>query len=429
MVQLSEDGGIPRPSTSTHDRSLMMQPSQLTGDNRPGVNQHHTHLASVRPSVTLPSAQDHHRGMGSCGNGATSNGNVASGSSCEVSSTRDEMGGGMPLSVDGTSHFSSESRQAGNVKLRNEHPYLDLGRQPPPRGRWSYYEDLRARHEQVFLRDPKDERHEIKREPRDYRDRRELDRRDYRSHRDDKRDLGDYRVRRDLERRDLRDYRDRRDNRRDFRDERRYARDDRLDVRCGRRELRGEGGEPQRDARSQREDRGEGRDSREVGESHHQERKHEGERASVVDDHQVGDGQNNFSKVDFGSTPVKAEVFESKEADSRRSKDSNDTRERTPGAVHNRDRERNQGIDLGRGRNLGRDPEHEPLRREPVGEETGYESDHSRMSRTTAMTGYSTSSRSFNWRPRADSVASQASVFSHTSVRPPLTSGRGTRGK
>lgn len=173
MVQLSEDGGVPGPSPATEDRRLMMQPSQLTGDNRPGVNHHHTHLAPMRPSATLPTAKDHHRGVYSCGNGAASNGFVACGSSREIRCVEDQM---VEVEVDNISRFSSESRQTGNVKMRNEHPYPDsrkLPQSPYPdsrklpqsRGRWSYYGDLRARQDQVFTRDPKDERNEIRREP------------------------------------------------------------------------------------------------------------------------------------------------------------------------------------------------------------------------------------------------------------------------
>ncbi|XP_042856489.1 protein transport protein Sec16A-like isoform X4 [Penaeus japonicus] len=426
MVQLSEDGGVPGPTPSPHDRHMMMQQSQLTGDNRPELNQHHAHLAPARPSANLPPSQDHHRGLDSCGNGAASNnGYVASGNGREVSSAGDQIGVGM--SADAISRFSSEPHQSENVKMRNERPHPDSRRQPPPRDRWTYYGDPRIRQDQAFLRDSKDERREIRRDPRDYRDRRELDRRDprdYRGPRDDRKDPRDYRDRRDLDRRDPRDYRDRRDPR----EEGSYGRDDRRDPRSDRRDPRGERGGPRSDTRGHRGDMRETRDDKKARENYQQERNPEGEGAPAVEGHEVGDGHNHFSEGGPGTTPGKAEVFEAKSAVTGKAKERHAIGERGPEVRREREREHNPGVDRGRERDLGRDPEHEPLRREPVGEETGYESDHSRMSRTTAMTGYSTSSRSFNWRPRADSVASQASVFSHASARPPPTPGRSSRG-
>ncbi|MPC67463.1 hypothetical protein E2C01_061640 [Portunus trituberculatus] len=90
-----------------------------------------------------------------------------------------------------------------------------------------------------------------------------------------------------------------------------------------------------------------------------------------------------------------------------RNRDRDREHERDRERDRERERERNRTHDRERDRDHERSREQgEPRRREPVGEENGYDSDHSRMSRSTAV---SYSSRSLPRRPRADSITSHAS--------------------
>lgn len=392
MVQLSENE-VPR-AIQHPQPTPMTQPVQLTGDT---MTQHH-HPAANRPDGQLATNGSHKKhdrpdslGSWNCYPGDRTpqshqmpqgkSGEVVRGSG-EVSSARNSY---RPHDYNQVQQHKSQQRKDSRGL------YPPDQQRPSYRNRWSYYGDPRARADQMFLRDPDDRR--------------------------------DPRV-----------------NRRDPRDEPRDPRDDPRDPRDGR-QRRSLGNDPQRQLeryrkdidRSGEDDRDRERNKNRIHGANDNGREQEGSEAAGRQSHtshepghdrhhglardyeHMGDGDQERDRV----RDRNQERDRARDRDQER--ESMKDREQERGHTRSRDQERERERD----RDLGRDRYHEPRRREPVGEETGYDSDHSRVSRSTAM-----SYRSLPRRPRADSVASHASLASHASSRPPLPpASRSARGK
>ncbi|KAK3870545.1 hypothetical protein Pcinc_024242 [Petrolisthes cinctipes] len=277
-----------------------------------------------------------------------------------------------------------------SVRMRRE---ADDVFHPPDRlafansDRWSYYADPRVRPDQSFLRDQRD---------------------------------GDGRRRKD------------RDETRHEGEERRYGEETR------RREGRRHGEEERRDAREEmrrgREERGErNTDMEKVKEEVEQEeggRRKEAEEGVEERRPPRQDPRSDYDREQSRNYGRDGKYDEQERGGDRDRNRDPDHRNRE----YNRDRERERDYDRDRERDRerprhrdyrerDRDRDREPRRREPVGEETGYESDHSRMSRRSNVpsgtAAYST--RSLPRRPRADSVTSHTSMASTaTTSRPPF---------
>ncbi|KAK8734651.1 hypothetical protein OTU49_005913 [Cherax quadricarinatus] len=375
MVQLSSSGEVARGPPFSHPHPEVTQPTQLTPtthhNNKP--NHQSATSGSCKPSQELQ-------------NGYTGEGEPQLGSRGKPHPTHH----GYP---------SHQQQQHGRFRRDPRVP------NPSEPDRWSYYADSRTTPDQAFLRSRSDRQgHRNDRwDPRD-------DRRVHRSDRWDPRD--DRRGSRD-------DRRDPRDDRRDPRDDRRDPRNDRRDLRDGRRDPRDDCRDPRRDR--QNVSREEALEERQEPPKRYENREREVETTRDRERTLGLDSEVDMVDEDVKEDRIQEQVHEREPE--------HDEREhlRVEGEKLERDHYRDRELELEqaqyrdherereRDRDLGRDRNREPRRREPVGEETGYDSDHSRVSRSTAM-GYST--RSLPRRPRTDSVASYASV---ASTRPPPT--------